>query len=143
MINEALMTIEVRQVCHPEAVRHFGSADLRRHFLIEELFVPGRIKLTYSHIDRLVVGGATPTQGHQARIAQADRLANSGPARARRRQPRWRGRVHTDGKVHDLAPRDALYVAMGTKECASRAGDAATRRSSISSALRLMPGSRR
>ena len=55
------MTIEVRQVCHPEAVRHFSTAELRRHFLIETLFVPGQIKLTYSHIDRLVVGGATPT----------------------------------------------------------------------------------
>ena len=55
------MTIEVRQVCHPEAVRHFSAAELRRHFLIEELFVPDQIKLTYSHIDRLVVGGATPT----------------------------------------------------------------------------------
>ena len=55
------MSIEIRQVCHPEAVRHFSAAELRRHFLIEELFVPDQIKLTYSHIDRLVVGGATPT----------------------------------------------------------------------------------
>ena len=55
------MSIEVRQVCHPDAVRHFNAAELRRHFLIEELFVPDQIKLTYSHIDRLVVGGATPT----------------------------------------------------------------------------------
>ena len=26
------------------------------------------------------------------------------------------GRVHTDGEIHDLGPRDALYVAMGTKD---------------------------
>ena len=56
------MTIDVRQVSHPEAVRRFDTAELRRHFLIERLFAPGELLLTYSHIDRLVVGGAMPTE---------------------------------------------------------------------------------
>jgi 4-deoxy-L-threo-5-hexosulose-uronate ketol-isomerase len=112
------MTIEIRQVCHPEAVRHFSSEELRRHFLIEKLFVPGEIKLTYSHIDRLVVGGATPVSGtltleSHKQIGSPNFLdrrelgvVNLGGA----------GRVVTDGVAHELAPRDALYVAMGTKE---------------------------
>src|SRR5215218_6177075 len=54
------MNIEVRQVSHPEAVRTFTTDELRRHFLIEALFATGEIVLTYSHIDRLVVGGAVP-----------------------------------------------------------------------------------
>jgi 4-deoxy-L-threo-5-hexosulose-uronate ketol-isomerase len=53
--------IEVRQAVHPEGVRRADSAELRRHFLIESLFEPGNIRLTYSHVDRLVVGGAMPT----------------------------------------------------------------------------------
>jgi len=112
------MTIEIRQVCHPEAVRHFSAAELRRHFLIETLFVPGEVKLTYSHIDRLVVGGATPTAGaikleSHKQIGSPNFLdrrelgvVNLGGA----------GRVQTDGDIHDLGPRDALYIAMGTKD---------------------------
>ncbi len=121
------MTIEIRQVCHPETVRHFSSAELRRHFLIETLFVPGEVKLTYSHIDRLVVGGVTPVSGaikleSHKQIGSPNFLdrrelgvVNLGGA----------GRVHTDGTVHELAPRDALYIAMGTKDVRFESQDAA------------------
>jgi len=57
------MTIDIRQVSHPEAVKGFDTAELRRHFLIETLFAAGEIKLTYSHLDRVIVGGAMPTTG--------------------------------------------------------------------------------
>ena len=52
------MTIDIRQVSHPEAVKGFDTAELRRHFLIETLFVAGEVRLTYSHFDRVIVGGA-------------------------------------------------------------------------------------
>ena len=110
------MSIEIRQVCHPEAVRHFSAAELRRHFLIEELFVPDQTKLTYSHIDRLVVGGATPTS--RPLKLESDKQIGSPNFLDRRElgvvNLGGPGRVHTDGQVHDLGARDALYVAMGT-----------------------------
>ena len=131
------MSIEVRQVCHPDAVRHFNAAELRRHFLIEELFVPDQIKLTYSHIDRLVVGGATPyLAAAEAGIGQADRLAEfPPPTGTRSREPRRPGRVHTDGQVHDLGARDALYVAMGTIDVRFKSVDGKPPQNSILSAL--------
>ena len=91
------MTIEIRQVCHPEAVRHFSTAELRRHFLIEEIFVPDQIKLTYSHIDRLVVGGVTPTS--RPLTLKSDKQIGSpnflDPEGARSREPRRsRARTH-------------------------------------------------
>src|SRR5690349_6863290 len=55
------MHIDVRQVAHPDAVKTFDTAELRRHFLVEDLFMPDEIRLTYSHIERFVVGGASPT----------------------------------------------------------------------------------
>ena len=110
------MSIEIRQVCHPEAVRHFSAAELRRHFLIEELFVPDQTKLTYSHIDRLVVGGATPTL--RPLKLESDKQIGSPNFLDRRElgvvNLGGPGRVHTDEQVHDLGTRDALYVAMGT-----------------------------
>ncbi|RDI59565.1 5-dehydro-4-deoxy-D-glucuronate isomerase [Microvirga subterranea] len=112
------MTIEVRQVCHPEAVSRFSTEELRRHFLIEELFVPGQVKLTYSHIDRLVVGGATP--GAEPLTLESHKQIGSPNFLDRRElgvvNLGGAGRVHTDGQVHELAPRDALYVAMGIRE---------------------------
>ncbi|MGH6859597.1 MAG: 5-dehydro-4-deoxy-D-glucuronate isomerase, partial [Phyllobacterium sp.] len=54
------MKIEVRQVSHPDAVRTFDTDALRRHFLIESVFETDDIVLTYSHIDRLIIGGAVP-----------------------------------------------------------------------------------
>ena len=120
--NEVPMTIEVRQVCHPDAVR-LRHRRLRRHFLIEELFVPGQIKLTYSHIDRLVVGGATPTS-RPLRL-EADKQIGS-PNFLDRREL---GVVNLGGpaRVHDrwrksmmLGHRDALYVGDGQQRGALR-----------------------
>jgi len=54
------MTIEIRQASHPDAVKRFDTQEMRRHFLIEQVFAPGTVQLTYSHIDRLIVGGAMP-----------------------------------------------------------------------------------
>ena len=120
------MTIEVRQVCHPEAVRHFSSAELRRHFLIEKLFVPGEISLTYSHIDRLVVGGAVP--GSAPLTLESHKQIGSPNFLDRRElgivNLGGAGRVSTDGEVHELGPRDALYVAMGTREVRFESRDA-------------------
>jgi 4-deoxy-L-threo-5-hexosulose-uronate ketol-isomerase len=111
------MTIDIRQVCHPEAVRHFDTAELRRHFLIQRLFVPGAVSLTYSHIDRLVVGGAMPAAG--ALTLESHKQIGS-PSFLDRRElgvvnlggP---GRIYADDAVHALAPRDALYVGQGTR----------------------------
>ncbi len=54
------MQIDVRHASHPEAVRDFDTETLRRHFLVETVFASGEIRLTYSHYDRMVIGGATP-----------------------------------------------------------------------------------
>lgn len=121
------MTIDVRQVCHPDAVRHFDTAELRRHFLIETLFLTDRVALTYSHIDRLVVGGAMPAKA--ALVLESDKPIGSPNFLDRRElgivNLGGAGTVTTDGVAHDLSPRDALYVGMGTKEVRFASADAA------------------
>ena len=54
------MKLETRYGHHPEDVRGYDTASLRRHFLVERIFVPGELKLVYSHVDRVVFGGAMP-----------------------------------------------------------------------------------
>ncbi len=53
--------MEIRQPVHSEQARTLDTEGLRRHFLIEGIFAPGEITLTYSQIDRIIVGGICPT----------------------------------------------------------------------------------
>ena len=53
--------MEIRQPVHSEQARTLDTDGLRRHFLIERIFAPGEITLTYSQIDRIIVGGICPT----------------------------------------------------------------------------------
>ena len=55
------MEMETRYGSSPEMIRHFSTEQLRDEFLVEELFVPGKVMLTYTHNDRMIFGGVTPT----------------------------------------------------------------------------------
>ena len=112
------MTIEIRQVAHPEAVRGFDTDALRRHFLIETLFAPDEVKLTYSHIDRLIVGGAMPIA---AGVELPTPKAVGTDAFLKRRELGTiniggAGRVRVGDALHEVGTRDALYVGMGAGE---------------------------
>ena len=51
-----------RHAISPDAAAAMGTTDLRRNFHIGSLFEPEKINLTYTHYDRMVVGGAMPVQ---------------------------------------------------------------------------------
>ena len=112
------MTIDIRQASHPDAVRHFDTADLRRHFLIERLFAPGFVHLTYSHIDRLIVGGAIPTDSPL--VLPTPKAVGTAAFLMRRElgvvNIGEQGAVIVGGQRHGLARRDALYIGMGAGE---------------------------
>lgn len=55
------MKMETRYGSSPEMIRHFSTEQLRDEFLVEKLFVPGEVLLTYTHNDRMIFGGVTPT----------------------------------------------------------------------------------
>lgn len=109
------MDIEVRQAAHPDWVRTFDTDMLRAHFLVERIFVPDRIALTYSHHDRFVLGGATPLDtplvleapkaiGQKTFLAQRELgVINLG----------GQGSVRVDGMLYSLARLDCLYVGRG------------------------------
>jgi 4-deoxy-L-threo-5-hexosulose-uronate ketol-isomerase len=119
------MSIEIRQVSHPEAVKRFDTEELRRHFLIERLFAPGAVLLTYSHLERLIVGGAMPAKG---RLDLPTPGAVGTDAFLKRRElgiinigsP---GRVHVGDKAYEMGRRDALYLGMGAGDVAFESDD--------------------
>ncbi|WP_312526488.1 5-dehydro-4-deoxy-D-glucuronate isomerase [Paracoccus sp. (in: a-proteobacteria)] len=110
------MTTDIRHSVHPEMARQMDTAELRRHFLIENLFTPGEIRLTYSHTDRLIVGGITPTSSPLELLApkavgqkrffdarEGGVINIGGP-----------GRITLDGVAHDLHGEAALYIGRST-----------------------------
>lgn len=57
------MTInyELRYAAHPLDAKSYDTSRLRKDFLIDNLFVNDEINMVYSMYDRMIVGGAMPT----------------------------------------------------------------------------------
>lgn len=53
--------MQTRYVHGPADIRHFSTQQLRDEFLIENVFIKGVAALTYTHNDRMIFGGITPT----------------------------------------------------------------------------------
>ena len=52
--------MDTRQPIHSDHAKTLDSAGLRTQFLVDSVFVRGQLTLTYSQIDRIIVGGAMP-----------------------------------------------------------------------------------
>ena len=52
--------MEQRYATNPDQIPGMTTADLRERYLVPEVFVPGEIRLVYTHHDRIVLGGAVP-----------------------------------------------------------------------------------
>ena len=57
-----MQEMETRYTHSPEDIRHYSTEHLRKEFLVEKVFEPGKISLTYTHNDRMIFGGVTPTE---------------------------------------------------------------------------------
>jgi len=112
------MNIESRQAIDSATAATLGTERLRKEFLIENLFRPGEVSLTYSHLDRLIVGGAMP--GSKA-LKLAPVKQTGTPSFLDRRELvvvniGGAGKVTVGKSVHELDHRDMLYVGMGAGE---------------------------
>jgi len=99
----------------PRETATLDTAGLRAHFLIEGLFVAGEISLTYTHYDRLIVGGAQPAGTALAlpcpeSLKAPDFLARRELGVLNVGGP---GRVRVGGEAFELGNQDCLYVGMG------------------------------
>lgn len=53
--------MDIRYSCNQRDIKRYTTEELRKEFLIENVFVPGDVTAVYSHVDRIVVMGAMPT----------------------------------------------------------------------------------
>lgn len=120
------MTLDVRYSNHPDDSKHYDTATLRKNYLIEKVFVPDDIALTYSHQDRIIAGGAMPVKGTLS-LGSAKELATEYFLERREMgiiNIGGKGTVTLDGKDYVLDFKDGLYVGMGTKEIVFRSESA-------------------
>jgi 4-deoxy-L-threo-5-hexosulose-uronate ketol-isomerase len=121
------MQMNILQATHPDMVVGLDAAALRRHYLLADLFVAGETRLHYSHVERLIVGGATPTA--KAIELQAGREVGAAPFLERRElgiiNIGAAGKVTVDGRTLEMKPRDGLYVGKGSAAVVLESGDPA------------------
>ena len=55
------MKMNINYGHNPEDIKNYSTSELRDQFLVEKVFEPGKINLTYTFNDRMILGGVMPT----------------------------------------------------------------------------------
>jgi 4-deoxy-L-threo-5-hexosulose-uronate ketol-isomerase len=108
--------MDIRQPANPRDFEAYTTQRIREEFLVSGLFVPGSINLTYSFIDRMIVGGICPDKpltlegskemGTDYFLQRRELgVINVGPA----------GSIQVDGETYPLDKTDGLYVGQGVE----------------------------
>jgi 4-deoxy-L-threo-5-hexosulose-uronate ketol-isomerase len=109
--------MEIRFTQSPGETAAMQTQALRDHFLISNLFEDNTIHLTYTHYDRVIVGGVKP-------VKEAVQLPNPTELRAEYFLERrelgiinvgGNGNIVADGTSYALSKMDCLYLGKGTQ----------------------------
>lgn len=111
-------SIEERWGTHPNDVKQYDTAQLRKEFLVEKLFEEDSVLMTYTHNDRLIIGGALPVK-EDLKLETVDLIRSE--YFCERREVgiiciEGEGIVTIDGTDYQMAFKDAIYVGRGSKE---------------------------
>lgn len=118
-------SIEERWGTHPDDVKKYDTTQLRKEFLVEKLFDTDSVLMTYTHNDRLIIGGALPVK--EALKLETVDLIRSEYFCERRELGiiciEGEGSVTVDGTEYQLGFKDAVYVGRGSKEVVFKSKD--------------------
>jgi 4-deoxy-L-threo-5-hexosulose-uronate ketol-isomerase len=118
--------MEQRYATNPAQVPGWTTEELRAQYLVPEVFVPGEIRLTYTHHDRVVLGGVMPAGAELSLPGYPEirsdyflehrelGIVNVGGA----------GTVTADGETFSLVTGACLYLGRGIREIVFADADA-------------------
>lgn len=110
--------MQIRFQNSPKETSQMNTQQQRDNFLIQNLMVPDSIRLTYTHYDRMIIGGVVP-------LANAISLNNENELKAafflERREMGiinvgGKGTVTADGVAYEIEKLEAVYLGKGTQE---------------------------
>lgn len=112
--------MDVRQSIHSDHAKQLDTAGLRREFLIEKIFEADTYTMTYSHIDRIIVGGIMPIGKAVSIGGEVGKQLGVSYFLERRELGAINiggaGKIVVDGESYEIGPEEALYVGQGAKE---------------------------
>ncbi|MCI9309673.1 MAG: 5-dehydro-4-deoxy-D-glucuronate isomerase [Lawsonibacter sp.] len=123
--------MDIRYSAHPNDVKRYTTEELRREFLIENLYRPDQVVAVYSHVDRMVTLGCMPVKEIVSIDKGIDVWANFGTRYFLERREVGMfniggdGSVTVDGTVYELGYKDCLYITMGAREVLFASRDSA------------------
>ena len=120
LLSSKNVTFDTSQPPDPGTFSRMNTAEIRKAFLIDELFVPGQVRYIHAGADRAVVGAALPGE-IPLRLESCPEL---GAAYFTERRELGviniggPGRIRIGGHETSLEPKEALYVGRGNPEIA-------------------------
>ncbi|HHW57205.1 MULTISPECIES: 5-dehydro-4-deoxy-D-glucuronate isomerase [Thermoanaerobacter] len=111
--------MEVKYAVHPDDYKHYTTEILRKHFLVEKIFVKNEANLIYSHVDRIIFGGIMPVNKNIELNNMLNELKSEYFLERREMgviNIGADGIVTIDGTDYYLKSKDGLYIGMGAKD---------------------------
>lgn len=114
--------METRYGANPNDFKKYDTKQIRDEFLVTDIFQEEKINLTYSHIDRIIFGGAFPLKKSLSLNEAIDVKKALGMNYFLESRELGiiniggQGKVIADGKEYILDNLNALYISKGTKE---------------------------
>ena len=122
-----MQNMDTRYTHSPKDISHYSTEELREEFLVEKVFVPNEVSLTYTHNDRMIFGGVTPTTESLEIILNKELGVDyflerrelgviniGGP-----------GFIEIDGRKESMKKQDVYYVGKETRQLIFSSEDAA------------------
>ncbi len=126
-MTTTLAALPIRHAISPVEMNQFSTTALRDSFLIPSLFSPDAVLATYTHYDRVVVGGVMPVNT-TVLLPSYDNLKTAYFLERRELgviNVGGAGAVTVDGTRHELTKLDGLYVGKGSQSVEFASDDAA------------------
>ena len=121
--------MDIRYSANPADVKRFTTKELRREFLVSDIYKDDKVRATYSHVDRMVILGIKPVSETVPINKDIDIKSTFGTEYfLERREVGFfniggSGICTVDGKDYTLQHRDCIYITMGSKEIFFKSND--------------------
>lgn len=121
--------IEIRYSANQKDFKRYTTDEIRREFLIQNLFLPDEVTGVYSHVDRMVTLGVMPVEETVPLDKDIDVWKSFGTQYFLERREMGMfnlggsGLVTADGQTYPLGHKDCLYLTRGNREVTFRSVD--------------------